>query len=54
MTFNLLYCIYILKKSTIWSKQNAGVLQRAQKDIEHKAEEENEYEKSRLVKTTLD
>ena len=27
------------KKPTIWSKQNAGVLQRAQKDIETKVEE---------------
>ncbi|XP_052086891.1 coiled-coil domain-containing protein 174-like isoform X2 [Mytilus californianus] len=35
------------KKSTVWSKQNVGVLQRAQKDLESKAEEENEYEKSR-------
>ncbi|VDI13300.1 Hypothetical predicted protein [Mytilus galloprovincialis] len=35
------------KKSTVWSKQNVGVLQRAQKDLESKAEDENEYEKSR-------
>ncbi|XP_063403452.1 coiled-coil domain-containing protein 174-like [Mytilus trossulus] len=37
----------IEKKSTVWSKQNVGVLQRAQKDLESKAEDENEYEKSR-------
>ncbi|CAG2239487.1 Coiled-coil domain-containing protein 174 [Mytilus edulis] len=39
----------IEKKSTVWSKQNVGVLQRAQKDLESKAEDENEYEKSRFV-----
>lgn len=38
-----------MQKSTVWSKQNVGVLQRAQKDLESKAEDENEYEKSRFV-----
>ncbi|XP_064606038.1 coiled-coil domain-containing protein 174-like [Liolophura sinensis] len=35
------------KKPNIWSKKNAGVLQRAERDLEAKAEEENSLEKSR-------
>ncbi|KAK3585520.1 hypothetical protein CHS0354_022929 [Potamilus streckersoni] len=35
------------KKPSIWSKKNAGVLERAQRDIEEKVEEENVFEKSK-------
>ncbi|XP_064627208.1 coiled-coil domain-containing protein 174-like [Lineus longissimus] len=35
------------KKLNIWDKKNIGVLERAQKDLEAKAEEEDDLEKSR-------
>ena len=38
-----------MQKQTIWSKQNIGVLQRAQRDLEAKKEEEDEIAKSKYV-----
>jgi hypothetical protein len=35
------------EKVNIWSKKNKGVLERAQRDVEVKQEEENELDKSR-------
>ncbi|XP_041081239.1 coiled-coil domain-containing protein 174-like [Polyodon spathula] len=35
------------KKSSIWNKQNEGVSDRAEKDVEQKTEEENTLDKSK-------
>ncbi|NXX39562.1 CC174 protein, partial [Tricholaema leucomelas] len=36
-----------IKKPSVWNKQNTGVANRAEKDVEQKAEEENMLDKSR-------
>ena len=43
------YIIVHLQKPDIWSKKNAGVLERSQRDFEAKQEEENVFEKSKSV-----
>lgn len=51
--FNLTLVFYLLlqncipQKPSIWNKQNTGVANRAEKDVEQKAEEDQTLDKSR-------
>lgn len=42
-----LFISWFPQKPSIWTKQNAGVANRAEKDVEQKAEEEHILDKSR-------
>ena len=50
LSFRIIVCsLFFLQKTSVWNKKNAGVLERAQRDLEQKKEEDDELERSRSV-----